>query len=141
MKVMELKKKSSLKENLNMIRPYLSDLINDHKTQGVWEVHSSNTVINYKTQKEWKIQLSVTINFISPEDSNETRTMHTKSHNVEIRMGDKTDEIIKELFKSLLQKYQEGLEESMKVSEFAFDCVDLLEYKLNKTSQKGTNQI
>ena len=46
--------------------------------------------------------------------------------------GDETDEIIKELFESLLQRYQEGLEESMKGSEFVFDSVDLLEYKLNK---------
>ena len=47
-------------------------------------------------------------------------------------MGDETDEIIKELFESFLQRYQEGLEESMKGSEFVFDSVDLLEYKLNK---------
>ena len=45
-------------------------------------------------------------------------------------MGVKTDEIIKELFKSFLQKYQEGLEESMKGKEFAFDSVDLLHYHL-----------
>ena len=49
-----------------------------------------------------------------------------------IMMGDETDEIIKELFQSLLQRYQEGLEESMKGSEFVFDSVDFLEYKLNK---------
>ena len=49
-----------------------------------------------------------------------------------IMMGDETDEIIKELFQSLLQRYQEGLEESMKESEFVFDSVDFLEYKLNK---------
>ena len=42
-------------------------------------------------------------------------------------------EYIKELFESLLQRYQEGLEESMKGSEFVFESVDLLEYKLNKT--------
>ena len=35
-------------------------------------------------------------------------------------MGSETDEIIKELFKSLLQKYQEGLEESIKRREFFF---------------------
>ena len=44
--------------------------------------------------------------------------MHTKSNNIEIMVGSETDEIIKELFKSLLQRYQEGLEESMKGSEF-----------------------
>ena len=90
-----------------MIRPYLSDLINDHKTQGVWKVHSGNKVIDYKTQREWKIQLTVSINFMSSKDFEETRTMHTKSHNVEIMIGNKTDDIIKELFKSLFQKYQE----------------------------------
>ena len=47
-------------------------------------------------------------------------------------MGDETDEIIEELFKSLLQRYQEGLEESMRGSEFAFDSVDSLQYNLNK---------
>ena len=29
-----------IKEYLNIIRPYLRDIINDHKTQGEWEVHS-----------------------------------------------------------------------------------------------------
>ena len=33
--------------------------------------------------------------------------MHTKSDNI----YNKTDDIIKELFKSLLQRYQEGLEQ------------------------------
>ena len=31
--------------------------------------------------------------------------MHTKSNNMEIMMSNETDEIIKELFKSLMQKY------------------------------------
>ena len=38
-----------------MIRPYLSDMINDHKTR-----------------REWKIQLTMQINFISSKDSEET---------------------------------------------------------------------
>ena len=33
-----------------MIRPYLRDIINDHKTQGEWEVYLGNAVIDYKTQ-------------------------------------------------------------------------------------------
>ena len=75
------------------------------------------------------------INFTSSkEDSDETRTMHTKSDNIEIMMGSETDEIIEKLFKSLLQKYQEGLEESMRGSEFTFDRVDALHYNLNKIS-------
>ena len=51
-------------------------------------------------------------------------------------MTSETDEIIEEPFKSLLQRYQEGLEESMKESEFIFDSVDLLYYHLPKTSLK-----
>ena len=49
-------------------------------------------------------------------------------------VGNKTDEIIEEFFKSLLQRYQEGLEESMKGSEFIFDSVYALYYNLNKIS-------
>ena len=45
-------------------------------------------------------------------------------------MGNETNEIIKELFNSLLHKHQEVLEESMRGSEFVFDNVDLLLYKL-----------
>ena len=52
--------------------------------------------------------------------------MHKKSDNIEIMMCSETDVIIDEFFKSLLQKYQEGLEESMRGSEFIFDSVDLL---------------
>ena len=117
-----------------MIRPYLSDIINDYKTQEVLKVHSGNKVIDYETAlREWKIQLSITINFVSSkDDSDDIRTMHTKSDNICILMGNETDEIIKELFESLLQKYQEGLEESMKGNDFIFDSVDLLVYKLNK---------
>ena len=74
------------------------------------------------------------INFISSKDSDETQTMHTKSNNVEILIGSNTDEIIKDLFESFLQKYQEGLEESMRGSEFVYDSVDVLYYNLNKVS-------
>ena len=41
-------------------------------------------------------------------------------------MGDETDDAIKEIFKSVLQRYQEGLEESVKGSDFVFDRIDLL---------------
>ena len=80
----------------------------------------------------WKIQLKMAINFISSKDSDETRTMHKKSNNVEIMMGSETDEIIKDLLESFSQKYQEGLEESMRGSEFPYDSVDAFYYNLNK---------
>ena len=49
-------------------------------------------------------------------------------------MGSETDEIIEGPFESLLERYQERLEESMKGSEFIFDIVDILYYDLNKVS-------
>ena len=67
------------------------------------------------------------ISFISSHgNSDETRTIHTKSNNV----GSEVDEIIE----SLLQRYQKGLEELMRGSEFIFDGVDALYYDLNKVS-------
>ena len=117
-----------------MIRPYLSDIINDHKTQRKWRIHSGDKIIEHKTQSEWKIQLTTTINFISSKDSDETRTMHSRIDNVEIMIGSETNEIIEEPFKSLSQRYQEGLEESMRESEFMFNSVDALYYDLNKIS-------
>ena len=80
------------------------------------------------------------INFVSSKsDSDELFKMHTKSDNVNIFMGSETDEIIEELFESLLQNYQKDLEESMKESYFIFDSVDSLYYHLNKISlvEKG----
>ena len=74
------------------------------------------------------------INFISSKDSDEIRTMHTKSNNIEIMIGSETNEIIEDLFESFLLKYQEGLEESMRGSEFVYNSVDVLYYNLNKVS-------
>ena len=92
---------------------------------------------NYKSKGEWKIQLTAEINFTSLKpDSDETRIMHTKSDNTEIMIGSDANEVIKELFKLFLQRYQEGLQEKMKGSEFEFDGVNLLYYDFNKTSLK-----
>ena len=135
------RKNISIKKYLNMIKPYLSNLINDHTTQGIWRIHSGNKAIEHKTQGEWKIQLTITINFISSKDSDETCTMHTKSNNVEIMMGSETDEITEELFESFLQKYEEGLEESMRGSEFVYDSVDALHYNLSKVSLSRAGSI
>ena len=66
------------------------------------------------------------MDFISFKDSIETHTMHTKSDNIEIMISNETDKIIKNLFESLLQKYQEGLKKSMEENEFIFDSVDLV---------------
>ena len=105
-----------------MIRPYLSDIINDDKPSKNLKVYSGNKVSDYQTQfGESKIQLAMSINFISSKDFDETGNMHTECNNTEIMAGSEIDEIIVELFKFLLQRYQKGLEESMKKNEFIFD--------------------
>ena len=58
----------------------------------------------------------MTRNFIPSKDSEDTCTMHTKSNNIGILIDNETNEIVKDLFGSVLQRYQEGLEESMKGS-------------------------
>ena len=49
-------------------------------------------------------------------------------------IGSDTNGAIEDLFKSLLQRYHENLEEKMRGSEFGFDGVNVLYYDLNKTS-------
>ena len=116
----------TVNEYLDMIRPYLVDIIIDHKTQS-----------------EWKTQLTTAINFIfSKPDSDETRIMHAKSDNIEIMIGSETDEVIEELFGSLLKRYKKELEESIRGSEFTFDAVNALYYDLNKISlSRGKSYI
>ena len=66
-------KTPSIKEYLDKIRPYLSNMINDLNTQG-----------------EWRVQLTIAINFFSSKYSKETRTLHSKSNNIEIMIGNET---------------------------------------------------
>ena len=125
-----------------MIRKYLIDLIDDHKTKKL-RVYSRNEAFDYENQfEEWEIHLIMPINFLS-KDSDVTRIMLTKSDNIESIPGSEKDDNIEELFNSLLQKYQEGLEESMKVSRFIFNSIGLLYHYLQKTSlsRKGPSYI
>ena len=71
--------------------------------------HLRKFVDDKRKKEEWKIQLIMKINLISSKNFNETRDMYSKSDNFEIMMGADTSEIIKNLFNSLLQRYQKGL--------------------------------
>ena len=56
-------------EYLNLIKPYLEDLINDKKNKG-----------------EWKLQLTAQISFVSLKPgSDETRLMHTRSVTMDVK--------------------------------------------------------
>ena len=58
--------------------------------------------------------------------------MHNiKSNNIKVMINDEADEVIKEPFDSLKNRYQNNLQ-SMKGSELVFDYVHLLYYECHK---------
>ena len=70
-------------------RPYLKDIIS-----------------NLKKADTSKIQLKIAFNFISSKNDDEERVMHSIKDNIEITINDEADEIIKELFRSLIDGYK-----------------------------------
>ena len=108
----------SIQEYLALTEKYLRELINKYKNEG-----------------EWKIQLIAEINFISLKPGlDETRVMYTRIDNEEFMNGDDTDEVIKLIFKSFLQRFEENLQEKMRGSDFEFDGINFFYYNFNKTS-------
>ena len=68
--------------------------------------------------------------------------MHSKSDNVETMRGVDANDTIKELISTFLQRYQEGLENRMKGSNYIFDHVNSLEYHFHKvTLNRGISYI
>ena len=114
-------KRLSVEQYLDMIKPYLSDLINENKAIE----NNSN---------EWKIQINMNVNFVSSNDTGETRTIFVWSDNEEIRLGNETDDIIKGLINSFLNNYQKEEIILRNGSNFVFESVDLLSYHLHKIS-------
>ena len=82
--------KLALYEYFDKIKPYLKDMIDDHKSKG-----------------EWKIQLSMRIIFVSFIDSNETRETHTKSDNIIIMSGIETEDVINDLLTLFVKDIKE----------------------------------
>ena len=62
--------------------------------------------------------------------------MYTKSRNIEIMMGNETDDIIKELCESFSQNCQKNLGKPMRGSEFVPDNIESLYYHLKKVGLK-----
>ena len=106
----------SFNEYLELIKPYLYDLINVYKAKG-----------------EWKLQLSVEISFVSQEPgSDENRVMYIRSAPEEFMIGSETEEVAEKLFVSILQNYQDNLQNKMKGSDFIFNGINYLYYDLNR---------
>ena len=106
----------SFEEYLELIKPYLNDLINVYKAKG-----------------EWKLQLSAEISFVSQKPgSDETRIMYNRSIPEEIMSRSETEEIMEKRIKSLLQKYQDNLQTKMKGSDVIFNGINYLFYDLTR---------
>ena len=103
-----------------MIRPYLRDLINEHKPTAEWN-NANNTNngnnsnnINNTIRAEWKIQLVVQNNFISNKHFEDTPTIYSASKPVETFMGSGIENAIDTLFNTILDGIQQATETSKK---------------------------
>ena len=119
-------KKLSIEQYLDMIKPYLSDLINENKA----------IENNFN---EWKIQINMRVNFVSSNDTGEIRTIFVLSDNEEVRLGNETDDIVKRLISSFLNNYQKKEIILRNGSNFVLESVDLLSYHIHKTRLKRRN--
>ena len=82
------------------------------------------------------------VNFVSSNDTGETRTIFVWSDNEEIRLGNETDDIIKGLINSFLNNYQKEEIMLRNGSNFVSESVDLLSYHLHKISlRRGRSYI
>ena len=94
-------------------------------------------VNNIRKSDTWKIQLTIAINLVFSNDTEEMHVMHSKSFNIELMIYDNVNEVIEELFESLLNRYQIKLKTSMKDSDFIFDCFYFLHYKCHRSPNCG----
>ena len=62
--------------------------------------------------------------------------MHSKGNNIEFMSHDNENEVVDELFESLLSKHQIVLEVSMVGRDFIFDLVQILLHKRHKIKFK-----
>ena len=82
-----------------------------------------------------EIQINMHVNFISFRDTGETCMYYVWSDNVSIMRGKDTGDINRKNFKSFLHNYQEELK-LIKGSDFVFESVDLIDYKLRRVRLK-----
>ena len=110
-----------VEENLKTIKPYLRDLINDHKTP---------------KSGEWKIQLNVHVIFICSKGTGEIRNINIFSDEEDTIQGNEANDIIVNLFESVLNNYHEEEPIMRGASDFLFESVEILNYKLHKIKLK-----
>ena len=75
------------------------------------------------------------VNFISSKDTGETRIYYMWSDNVSIIQSKDTYDFINEIFESFFYSYQKELK-NISGSDFVFESVDLVDYKLHRVCLK-----
>ena len=110
-------KELSLKQYIDKVIPYLSELIEKKTTNQ-------------------KIQLVVGINFKHTVDREKKYTFHIKSKNMEILPGDKVNDIIKELTASLFENYEEEILILRNGSCYVYDNIEVLGINFHKIEVK-----
>ena len=113
----EIKNMLPLDEYFKMVQSHLIQLINNHKNDN-----------------NRKIQLTMNVNFTPVEDLNDKRSLYINTKNFEIMLGSDTNEIVNELFDSIIQKYQELLDNATNDSGLVSEGVETTTYDINKTT-------
>ena len=99
----------SPEEYPKMIRPYLRDLIINHKPT----TELTNRASNGDSERgEWKIQLVMQNNCISSKNFEDTCIIYSASKPVEAFMVSDTNNVINRLFDTILQRFQQAIETS-----------------------------
>ena len=148
-----------------MIRPYLRDLINEHRS--IMELNNSsnnsnNNCNNNSNSKnsnnnsnsnnsnneengrpEWKIQSVMQSNFISDKDFEDTHTIYSTSKPVEIVMGIDPKNAIDTLFKTAFNRIQQAIETTNeKGNGYTHENVAILYYYFQKIDiRRGESYI
>ena len=115
-----------------MIRPYLRDLINNHKPT----TESNNEENNEENDRaEWKIQLVMQNKFVSDKKFEDTRPIYSASKRIEIYIGSDTENVIDTLFNTIETSNERG-------NRFTHESVALLYYSFQKIDiRRGESYI
>ena len=78
----------------------------------------------------------IATDLISSKDNEEELVIHPSSDNIKFASYSEVNYVTEKPFKSLRSKYQDGLETSVKGSDFIFDLVQPMYYKCHKVNFK-----
>ena len=121
----------SPEEYLDIIRPFLRDLINEHKPideSNDNDESNDDDDDDDSDRAEWKTQLRLQNNCVSTKYFEDTCTIYTKSEPepIEIIMGSDTNNVINRIFHTTLKRFQQAIKASIEGSKFTHESVRLL---------------